>query len=134
MAEILYKLGYAVELTKAAVDGSVNMYTAQSTELGTFLYLVECKHRSEQKIGVGVLRELYGNVETKKATAEESNGRIACHEHLLHTQRATISRDGSLWPEARRLSRPASHDQKGTKIVSSISFLHQHMQAFNQDQ
>ncbi len=68
-AETLQLLGFEVELTKATVDGGVDIFAAQHTDLGSFLYCVECKHYLTQKVGVEVLRSVYGTVELKKANA-----------------------------------------------------------------
>jgi division/cell wall cluster transcriptional repressor MraZ len=69
VAEILSKMGYDIELTQATSDGGVDIYAAKNSEMGNFLYLVECKHYQKQHVGVEILRTLYGVVEDKKATA-----------------------------------------------------------------
>lgn len=70
VAELLIERGFEVKLTKATCDGGVDIYVAQNNLLGSFLYLVECKQYSpEHKVGVNVLRSLYGSVEAKNATA-----------------------------------------------------------------
>jgi restriction system protein len=68
VAGILKRLGYEVELTPATRDGGKDIYAAHRTELGTFLYLVECKKFSpDHPVGVGLIRNLYGSVEAEKA-------------------------------------------------------------------
>ena len=69
VAEILLKLNWDVKLTKATVDGGVDIYAAKNNEIGEFLYLIECKHYNSRPVGVEVIRSLYGNVEAKMANA-----------------------------------------------------------------
>jgi DNA-binding transcriptional regulator/RsmH inhibitor MraZ len=68
-ADTLTKLGYQVQLTKATVDGGVDIYAATSNDMGDFLYLVECKKYQDRKVGVEVLRALNGVVEQQRATS-----------------------------------------------------------------
>lgn len=70
IAELLLKQGYEVTLTPATKDGGFDMYAAKQEALGTFLYLVECKHYTPpNKVGVEIVRSLYGVVQQEKATA-----------------------------------------------------------------
>ena len=70
VAELLSKQGYKVELTPATRDGGFDMYAARADGLGRFLYLVECKrYTPPSKVGVQVVRSLYGTVQQTKATA-----------------------------------------------------------------
>jgi len=70
VAELLSKLGYAVDLTPASADGGFDMYAARKDGLGRFLYLVECKrYAPSQKVGVQIVRSLYGVVQQKRANA-----------------------------------------------------------------
>ncbi|MFC1580873.1 restriction endonuclease [Thermodesulfobacteriota bacterium] len=70
VAELLSRQGYTVELTPASRDGGFDMYAGKSDGLGTFLFLVECKrHTPPSKVGVQVVRALYGNVQRNRATA-----------------------------------------------------------------
>jgi restriction system protein len=63
-------MGYDVELTPFSGDGGFDMYAAQNSALGRFLYLVECKrYLPPEKVGVQIVRQLYGVVELKQANA-----------------------------------------------------------------
>lgn len=70
VAELLARLGYEVTLTAAFRDGGKDIYVASRDELGSFLYIVECKrHAPDNPVGVGLVRELHGVVQAEKATA-----------------------------------------------------------------
>ena len=70
IADLLRKQGYQVTLTPATKDGGIDMYAAKKDGLGTFLYLVECKrYTPPNKVGVSVIRSLYGVLQSRKATA-----------------------------------------------------------------
>lgn len=70
VAELLDRLGYEITLTPASKDGGKDIYAAKRDDLGTFLYLVECKRYSpDHKVGVGLIRELNGVVQAERATA-----------------------------------------------------------------
>jgi len=73
IADILSKLGYNVQKTPKSHDGGIDLRIAQKSDLGIFLYLVECKRFSpDHKVGVDVIRQLYGVV-----TQTNSTGGIA---------------------------------------------------------
>lgn len=70
IADLLYRQGYKVDLTPSTRDGGLDMYAARSDQIGTFLFLVECKrYNPPKKVGVEVVRALYGTVQQKNATA-----------------------------------------------------------------
>jgi restriction system protein len=70
VAEMLEKQGYEVSLTPASGDGGFDIYAARKDGLGKFLYLVECKrYVPPNKVGVEIVRSLYGVVQTQRATA-----------------------------------------------------------------
>jgi restriction system protein len=70
VAELLARLGYDVTLTPASRDGGKDIYVASRNELGSFLYIVECKrYAPDNPVGVGLVRQLYGVVQAEKATA-----------------------------------------------------------------
>ena len=61
IAELFKKLGYEVELTKQTRDGGVDIYIAEKTNIGKFLFLVECKHYAPNRpVGIEVIRNMYG--------------------------------------------------------------------------
>ncbi|MBA7564647.1 hypothetical protein ES708_06310 [subsurface metagenome] len=69
VAEILKRLGYAVILTPASKDGGKDIYAAKQDQLGTFLYIVECKkHSPDHPIGVALVRQLNGVIQAEQAT------------------------------------------------------------------
>jgi restriction system protein len=70
VAEILDRQGYRIELTPASGDGGFDIYAARQDGLGKFLYLVECKrYVPPNKVGVEIVRSLYGVIQTQRATA-----------------------------------------------------------------
>jgi restriction system protein len=70
VAELLESKGYEVKISPATRDGGVDIYAAEKNDLGSFLYLVQCKrYAPEHHVGVGLIRELLGTVELKRATA-----------------------------------------------------------------
>lgn len=69
IAEILIRKGYKVELTPATRDGGKDIYAVSQNDLGSFLYIVECKkYKPTHKVGVNVLRDLYGVLSKERAT------------------------------------------------------------------
>lgn len=67
MAEIYNKLGYKVELTKTTRDGGKDIILRKPEILGDFIYYVECKKYSPEKpIGVGIIRNLVGTINTDR--------------------------------------------------------------------
>lgn len=69
IAEIFIRKGYNVELTPATRDGGKDIYVAHKNDFGSFLYVVECKkYNPNHKVGVNVLRDLYGILSKERAT------------------------------------------------------------------
>lgn len=63
LAELLTDMGWEVELTKQTRDGGSDILAYLNTELGRLLCLVEAKqYRKDRKIGVGLVRTLYGTL------------------------------------------------------------------------
>ena len=61
--ELLRDMGYDVELTPATRDGGKDILAYFKTEIGAFLCLVEAKrYRQDRKIGVELVRSLYGTL------------------------------------------------------------------------
>ena len=70
VSELLARQGYTVELTPASKDGGKDIYAAKRDDLGTFLYLVECKkYALDNPVGVEIVRALHGTVQAERATA-----------------------------------------------------------------
>ncbi len=69
IAEILIRKNFNVKLTPATCDGGKDIYVATKNDLGSFLYIVECKkYKPTHKVGVRVLRDLYGVLSKENAT------------------------------------------------------------------
>lgn len=67
MAEIYSKLGYDVTRTKATRDGGKDLIIRIPEVLGDFIYYVECKkYAAKRPIGVGIIRNLVGTVNTDR--------------------------------------------------------------------
>ena len=57
-----------MQLTSPSKDGGVDIYATAKGALGRFLYLVECKkYGPQQRVQVGIVRQLYGVVQAKRA-------------------------------------------------------------------
>jgi Restriction endonuclease/NB-ARC domain len=70
VADLYSRQGFDVELTQATHDGGVDMYVASYGPFGRATTLVDVKrNRPDRPVGVDVLRQLYGVVESKRATA-----------------------------------------------------------------
>lgn len=81
IAELFKKLGYEVELTKQTRDGGVDIYIAKKTDLGKFLFLVECKHYAPNRpVGIEVIRNMYGVLGMNKR--KPTGGIIATTSHF----------------------------------------------------
>lgn len=69
IAELFARRGYEVELTPATRDGGFDLYVRQHNELGSLLYLVECKRFApDRPVGVALVRHLHGVVQAKQAS------------------------------------------------------------------
>ncbi len=69
IAEILTRKGYEVTLTQPTHDGGKDIYAASKNDFGSFLYIVECKkYKPTHKVGINVLRNLYGVLSKERAT------------------------------------------------------------------
>lgn len=67
MAEIYNKLGYKVECTQSTRDGGKDIIIRKPEILGDFIYYVECKkYAAKRHIGVGIIRNLIGTVDTDR--------------------------------------------------------------------
>lgn len=70
VAELFEKAGYKVNITKATHDGGKDLMVAEKSNLGSFMFYVECKKFSPNRhVGINLLRELYGTVQADNATA-----------------------------------------------------------------
>jgi len=69
IASIMEDLGFEVELTKATRDGGSDIIAYFRNSVCSYLTLVECKRYSpENKVGVGIIREVLGVHNLKRAT------------------------------------------------------------------
>ena len=63
-------MGYDVTLTKTTRDGGKDILASIKTEIGDLLCLVDAKHyRKDRKIGVSMVRTLYGTLCDYRATS-----------------------------------------------------------------
>jgi HJR/Mrr/RecB family endonuclease len=63
LAELLRDMGWEVELTKQTRDGGADILAYLNTDVGRLLCLVEAKkYREDRKIGVDLVRTLYGTL------------------------------------------------------------------------
>ena len=70
IAECLYRQGCQVTLTPESRDGGFDVYAAKKDNLGSWLFLVECKRFAVgRKVGVNFIRNLHGVVQHRNATA-----------------------------------------------------------------
>lgn len=70
VAELLQRKGYTVTLTPATRDGGKDMYAARRDDVGSFIYVVECKrHHPSRPVGVGVVRALHGVAQHERVNA-----------------------------------------------------------------
>jgi restriction system protein len=70
VAELLQRQGYDVTLTPRTRDGGKDVYAAMQSPIGRFLFVVECKrYAPDRPVGVGIVRNLYGQVQKERATA-----------------------------------------------------------------
>lgn len=70
VAEIYARRGFEVRLTPATRDGGADIWVTRHDDLGTALYLVECKKWSPRRpVGVDVVRALFGAVGLEGANA-----------------------------------------------------------------
>jgi len=70
IAELLRDMGYDVTLTQATRDGGKDILASIKTECGDVLCLVDAKkYREDRKIGVSMVRTLYGTLCDYQATS-----------------------------------------------------------------
>lgn len=70
LADLLDDMGYAVTLTPASGDGGKDIIAEMDTEIGKIMCLVEAKkYRADRKIGVELVRTLYGTICHHNATS-----------------------------------------------------------------
>ncbi|WP_170381497.1 restriction endonuclease [Ruegeria atlantica] len=69
VSALLNRRGYETKLTPPSGDGGKDILASKSTEFGSQLFLVEAKRYAPTRpVGVGIVRQLYGVVEDKRAT------------------------------------------------------------------
>lgn len=68
VAEIWNRFGYVVELTSRTRDGGRDVIAVKEAE-ANLRFLIECKrYDRENRVGVGIVRELYGVMKDEGAT------------------------------------------------------------------
>lgn len=81
VAELLSEQGFEVDVTRQSRDGGVDIWIAENRSIGSFKYLVECKKFSpEKKVGVKIVREVFGTLQASLATA----GLIVTTSYFTH--------------------------------------------------
>ena len=69
IANIFSKRGFETSLTPRTRDGGKDVYAVKRDDIGSSLYVIECKRYAEQrKVGVDVVRGLYGVATAENAT------------------------------------------------------------------
>lgn len=69
VAELFRDKGYEVTLTPRSNDGGLDILAIEKSDIGSALTLIECKrYAKSNRVGVDIVRGLYGVVEQKKAT------------------------------------------------------------------
>jgi restriction system protein len=69
VAELLIRQGFDVELTPASRDGGKDIYAAKSDDLGSFLWVVECKRYAPHRgVGLSVVQRVHGVAAAEGAT------------------------------------------------------------------
>jgi hypothetical protein len=69
VAELFKSKGYDVRLTPRTRDGGFDVHAVQRNGIGTVLIIIECKrYAAKNKVGVEIIRGLYGVVEQQSAT------------------------------------------------------------------
>ena len=70
VAELYARRGFTATLTPASGDGGADVFVTRNDELGSSLSVIQCKrYAPNQKVGVGVVRELQGTIMGAGATA-----------------------------------------------------------------
>ncbi|HSE67660.1 MAG TPA: restriction endonuclease [Gemmatimonadales bacterium] len=70
VADLYAGAGFDVELTPAQSDGGFDVYARQPAPFGSMVTLIECKqYASHRRVGVEMVRQLAGVVETEQAHA-----------------------------------------------------------------
>jgi restriction system protein len=70
IADLLRDMGHEVTLTQATRDGGMDILATMKTDIGEILCLVDAKkYREDRKIGVGMVRTLYGTLNDYEASS-----------------------------------------------------------------
>lgn len=69
VADMFRNKGFGVTLTQRSNDGGIDIVAMQRDDIGTVMIIIECKRYAEDnKVGVDIVRGLYGVVEQQRAT------------------------------------------------------------------
>lgn len=70
MAAVYRNRGFDVKMTPKSKDGGFDLILLQRNDIGAAMTLVDCKrYAAHKKVGVEIVRGLYGTVEAKRATS-----------------------------------------------------------------
>jgi len=94
MAEIYNNLGYHVEYTPISHDGGKDIIITNRTNLGKFIYYVECKKNSpDRPLGVGVVRQFLSTIETDRV----NGGILATTSYFSKPAKAFLEKNNLQW-------------------------------------
>lgn len=69
IAQIVSDMGYQVILTPQTRDGGIDIRAVHRTDLGNFLFLIECKRLEPNgRVSVDVVRQVYGVAQAERAS------------------------------------------------------------------
>jgi HJR/Mrr/RecB family endonuclease len=97
MAAVYRNRGFDVTMTPRSKDGGFDLILLQRNDIGAAMTLVDCKrYAAHKKVGVEIVRGLYGTVEEKKAThgvivttSSFTSGAVALRDKLKYRMELT---------------------------------------------
>lgn len=120
--------GYAVvETGGGGADGGVDLVLKRASTTGTEQVLVQCKHWKAQRVGVTIVRELYGVMAARGAArgVVVTGGRYTDEAKQFAEGRNVQLIDGkglaAMLADARRAMDPASAPPASTKVIDDSS-------------
>lgn len=111
VAEAFRRRGYQVlESGGGGADGGVDLVLSRPAQNGAEKTLVQCKHWRAYKVGVDVVRELYGVMAARGAAAGfvVTSGRFTAESHAFARGRNVLLIDGPALEELIRQARAGS--------------------------
>lgn len=94
MAVIYNNLGYHIECTPISHDGGKDIIITNRTNLGKFIYYVECKKNNPGRpLGVGMVRQFLSTIETDRV----NGGIIATTSYFSKPAKAFLEKNNLQW-------------------------------------